>query len=101
MSEDTLTRVGLTQAVLNRMGISRKLASSLVDQVFEELAAALARGDSVRIRNFGRFDLHHKGERIGRNPNTQVEAIIKPRRVVSFRSANRLKQRMNPSLQEQ
>ncbi len=99
MSKETLTRAGLAQAVYEDLGVSRQFAASLVDQIFEEIASALAEGEVVKIRNFGRFMLHEKRKRIGRNPKTQVEALIKARRVVSFRSSSTLKQRMNPSLQ--
>lgn len=95
MRKGTLTRAGLAREIFEQLGVSQQLASTLVDRVFEEIAERLADGEVVRIRNFGRFILHRKGMRLGRNPNTQVEAVIKPRRVVSFRSSNNLKRRVN------
>ncbi len=100
MPKDTLTRAGLANEIFERLGVSQQFAAELVDQVLEEVAKCLEKGEVVRIRNFGRFILHDKEPRIGRNPNTQVEAEIKARRVVSFRSSNRLKQRMNAGPQD-
>ena len=36
---------------------------------------------------FGTFTVRKKGQRIGRNPKTGVEVIIKPRRVLAFRAS--------------
>lgn len=51
----------------------------------EEIASALVRGESVKLRSFGLFSVRSKRERIGRNPRTGVEAPIKPRRVLTFK----------------
>lgn len=42
----------------------------LVTVIFEQIAAALARGDRVELRRFGAFAVKHRGARIGRNPRT-------------------------------
>jgi len=45
----------------------------------------LARGESIEIRGFGKFIVREKNQRIGRNPRNGQEAVIKERRVVTFR----------------
>ena len=42
----------------------------VVAAVFEEISAALARGDRVELRGFGSFSLKKRSARIGRNPRT-------------------------------
>lgn len=49
-----------------------------------EICEALARGEPVQLRDFGSFNVRAKRGRIGRNPKTGVEALITPRRVLSF-----------------
>ncbi len=51
----------------------------------DEVAEALVRGDSVKLRSFGLFSVRAKRERVGRNPRTGVEVPIKPRRVLTFK----------------
>ena len=44
-----------------------------------------------KLAGFGTFSLRDKNERIGRNPKTGEEVPISPRRVLSFRASNVLK----------
>ena len=41
-----------------------------VSTVFEQVAAALARGERVELRGFGSFSVRHRVARVGRNPAT-------------------------------
>ena len=52
---------------------------------------ALGRGESVKLSGFGNFDLRDKSERPGRNPKTGEEIPITARRVVTFKSGQKLK----------
>ena len=54
----------------------------------------LARGQNVKISGFGSFILRDKRERVGRNPKTGVEVPITPRRVMTFRASQKLKDRI-------
>ena len=61
---------------------------------FEEIRAALENGRQVKLSGFGNFDLREKNERPGRNPKTGEEIPISARRVVTFRSGQKLKARV-------
>lgn len=95
MSVETTTRMDLTEAIIREIGLSRAEASRMVESVLEEIAAALERGESVKLSSFGSFHVREKGERIGRNPKTGQEVPIEPRRVLSFRASSVLKERIN------
>jgi integration host factor subunit alpha len=58
------------------------------------MSEALSEGENVKISGFGTFLLRDKGERIGRNPKTGVEVPITPRRVMTFRASQMLKDRI-------
>ena len=53
----------------------------IVGTVFEEISAALARGDRVELRGFGAFSVRARDERVGRNPRTGDEVSV-PNKVV-------------------
>ena len=53
----------------------------IVARVFEEISAALARGDRVELRGFGAFSVRARGERVGRNQRTGDEVAV-PNKVV-------------------
>lgn len=95
MSEaGTLTRADLSEALHRQVGLSRADSSRLVEQVLDLLCDALAKGDNVKISGFGTFVLRDKGERIGRNPKTGVEVPIAPRRVLTFRASQMMRERI-------
>ncbi len=56
----------------------------------------MAEGTTLKITNFGSFSVRHKGTRMGRNPKKGEEAPISARRVVVFRTAQKLKHRAFP-----
>jgi integration host factor subunit alpha len=98
MAHETLTRAQLAEAVYQEVGLSRNESAALVETVLDEMAAALARGETVKISSFGSFGLRQKGERVGRNPKTGEEVPILPRRVLVFRASHVLKDRINRTL---
>jgi len=95
MSEaGTLTRADLSEALHRQVGLSRADSAQLVEQMLDMLGDALERGENVKISGFGTFVLRDKGERIGRNPKTGVEVPIAPRRVLTFRASQMMRDRI-------
>ncbi len=67
----------------------------IVSTLFEEITAALARGDRVELRGFGAFSVKRRDARMGRNPRTGA-AVPVPEKVVPFFKAGKgLRERMN------
>lgn len=84
----TLTRAALREAVYSCCPtLSRAEARQILDATFEEIREALVRGESVKLRSFGSFNVRSKRERIGRNPKTGEEAPICPRKVLTFKAS--------------
>lgn len=94
MSDKTLTRMELSEAVYNEVGLSRNESAQLVDSVLNHMSDALVAGEQVKISSFGTFSVRDKAERVGRNPKTGEEAPIPPRRVLSFRPSHLMKERV-------
>ncbi|WP_018991708.1 integration host factor subunit alpha [Aromatoleum toluclasticum] len=87
----TLTKADLTQRIADAIGLNKREASEMVEAFFEEIAAALAGGEDVKLSGFGSFQLRQKGARPGRNPKTGETAVVRARRVVVFHRSNKLK----------
>ena len=98
MAQATLTRADLTDAIYRSLGVSRQESAMFVERIVEEICAALERGEQVKISSFGTFTIRDKKMRMGRNPKTGEEVPITPRRVVSFRASNVLKDDINANL---
>ncbi len=98
MASRTLTRADLAEAVYQEVGLSRNESADLVEAILSEISGTLVGGTNVKISSFGSFLVRNKGRRIGRNPKTGEEVSIEPRRVLSFRASQVLKDRINSSL---
>ena len=94
MTNTTLTRMDLSEAVFREVGLSRNESAQLVETVLEEMSDALVRGEQVKISSFGTFSVRDKSARIGRNPKTGEEVPINPRRVLTFRPSHLMKDRV-------
>ncbi|MFT7058943.1 MAG: integration host factor subunit alpha [Pseudorhodobacter sp.] len=94
MSEKTLTRMDLSEAVFREVGLSRNESAQLVESVLLHVSDALAEGETVKISSFGTFSIRDKTARVGRNPKTGDEVPISPRRVLTFRPSHLMKDRV-------
>jgi integration host factor subunit alpha len=83
----TLTRADLSDIVHRKLGLSRAESAGMVERMLFHMCHSLADGHNVKISGFGSFILRDKGERVGRNPKTGVEVPIAPRRVMTFRAS--------------
>jgi integration host factor subunit alpha len=90
----TLTRADLSDVVHRKLGLSRAESAGVVERVLYHMCHALSDGQNVKISGFGSFVLRDKGERVGRNPKTGVEVPIAPRRVMTFRASQIMRERI-------
>ncbi len=67
----------------------------IVSTVFDEITAALARGDRVELRGFGAFSVKKRRARIGRNPRTGQSVHVAEKYVPFFKTGKQLRERLN------
>lgn len=89
-----LTKAEMVERLFNELGLNKREAKELVEQFFEEISDALVQGHPVKLSGFGNFDLRDKKQRPGRNPKTGEDIPVSARRVVTFKSGQKLKQRV-------
>ncbi len=94
MAGKTITRADLSEAVYQKVGLSRTGSAALVESVLSEICDCLAKGETVKLSSFGSFLVRDKGQRVGRNPKTGVEVPIAPRRVLTFRASQTMRERI-------
>jgi integration host factor subunit alpha len=81
----------LSEAVYQKVGLSRTESAELVEMVLDTISDQVVRGNIVKLSSFGSFVVRKKNERVGRNPKTGEEVPITPRRVMVFKPSNVLK----------
>ena len=67
----------------------------IVNTIFDEISAALARGDRVELRGFGAFSVKNRPARVGRNPRTGAPVNVDEKFVPFFKTGKELRERLN------
>jgi integration host factor subunit beta len=70
-------------------------AEKIVDAIFDEIIASLARGKRVELRGFGTFSIKVHKARTGRNPRTGAPVPVPKRAHPHFKTAKEMKERLN------
>ena len=91
----TITRADVAETIYEEIGLSRKDSTDILDMIVDEIVKELSNGNDVKLSSFGTFSLRQKKERSGRNPKTGVEAIISPRKVISFKPSQTMRKTIN------
>ena len=92
-----MTKSDIVAAVAAATEQGKKGAEQAVDAVLTSISQALAKGDKVDLRGFGRFQVNQKKERQGRNPKTGETITIGAKRVAVFKSSKELSEHVNQS----
>jgi integration host factor subunit beta len=67
----------------------------IVATIFDEIAAALSRGDRVELRGFGSFSVRQLGARRGRNPLTGASVNVAEKHYATFKTGQPMHRRLN------
>jgi integration host factor subunit beta len=70
----------------------------IVTAIFDEIAAALARGDRVELRGFGAFSVTRREARLGRNPRTGDSVHVEEKHIPFFKTGKQLRERLNEGM---
>jgi len=86
-----MTKADLVDAIFEKVGLSKKEAQDIIEILFDTMKQTFAEGESIKISGFGTFNVRKKMARRGRNPKTGEDLEITPRRVITFKASNQLK----------
>ena len=88
----TLPKSDIVEDLNNEIGLNKREAKELVDSLFNNIKNKLENGEEVKLSGFGNFQLKNKSPRPGRNPRTGEDVEITARKVVTFKSGQKLKE---------
>ena len=86
-----MNKAEITDAVADKLGMTKRDVSSVIEEFHDEIKRALARGDRVSISGFGVFEPVARKARLGRNPRTGETVKIKATKLPKFRAGAELK----------
>ena len=92
----TLTKRELVVTISNETGLVQHQVFDVVQKTLDHLTDALAKGDTIELRNFGVFEVRLTKARVGRNPNKPGSSfVIPPRATVKFKSGKIMRQKVS------
>jgi integration host factor subunit alpha len=90
-----MTKANLIDAIYEKVGLSKKESTQIVELIFELMRKSLETNQKVKISGFGNFNIRGKNIRRGRNPQTGNEIKISARSVLTFKASPVLKKVLN------
>ncbi len=90
-----MTKANLIDAIYEKVGLSKKESTQIVELIFELMRKSLETNQKVKISGFGNFNIREKNIRRGRNPQTGNEIKISARSVLTFKASPVLKKVLN------
>lgn len=90
-----MTKRDLNENVRSTSNLQRKEAEEIVESILDIIKNTLASGEEVKITGFGKFIVHQKHDRTGRNPQTGEPLTITARKILTFKPSTILKQEIN------
>lgn len=85
----------ITKIAESNPHLSQRDVEQVVSTVFEEISAALTRGDRVELRGFGAFSVKKREARMARNPRTGEEVAVPEKNAPFFKAGKELRDRLN------
>ena len=90
-----MTKSELVDRVAEKHDLPRRTAEEIVNVIFNTMRDALEDGGRVEVRDFGSFKVKDYEDYIGRNPRTNEEIVVKPKRGIAFKVSKILRSRVN------
>ena len=91
----TCTKSTLIEKISETFNQNPSESKEVIESLIEIIKSTLASGEDIMISGFGKFQVIEKSPRKGRNPATGDSMILDKRRVVTFKCAGKLKNRIN------
>ena len=89
------TKSDLIELLSAHARLPRPTAEQVIDIVFDQMIAAMKRGERIEIRGFGSFEVRDYKAYQGRNPRTGDAVQVPPKKLPFFKVGKELRERVN------
>jgi DNA-binding protein HU-beta len=94
----SMQKTEFIRAVADRTGKSQKETKEIIDAALDIVTEALADGKKVTLTGFGTFEVRHRQQREGVNPQTKQKITIPETKTPGFSASSTLKERVKDSV---
>ena len=81
-----MTKKEIVKAIAEKYDQSQVLVKDIVQETFNLIIETLATDGRIELRNFGVFEVKLRKARRARNPKTDEEVLVGPKKVVTFQA---------------
>jgi nucleoid DNA-binding protein len=90
-----LTKRDLVMKIAKETNLIQEQVFSVIQKTLDHITDALAKGQSIELRNFGTFEVRLTRPKPGRNPNRpEIQVTIPSRAVVKFTAGKVMRERV-------
>jgi DNA-binding protein HU-beta/integration host factor subunit alpha len=94
-----MTKRELVMRIAKETGLIQTDVKGVIQKTLDYVVEALAKKDTVELRNFGVFQVKHRKARIGRNPNKPQETVSIPaKNIAIFKAGKKMKELVEKSV---
>lgn len=86
----SMNKTDLINAVAGKQGNKKYIVKNVIDDIFDEIQAALIRGEKVTIRGFGTFEVKEFKAHPAVHPETKERIMVPSFQNVVFRPGDEL-----------
>ncbi len=90
-----LTKADIIAAIQTENGYTLKKSTDIVETLLKIIKSTVESGEDLMVSGFGKFCVKDKRERRGRNPAIGDDLMLPARRVVTFKCAGNLRDKIN------
>ena len=92
---NNLTKKDIVKSIYMQIGFPKRVIEEIINDLIDLIIVGIKEDKKLKIQNFGTFTLRQKKRRIGRNPKTKEERVVKERKVVLFKPSKEFKKFVN------
>ena len=90
-----MTKKDIVAQIAQESGIRQTAVKEVVQRMLDIVLDAVARGETVELRNFGVFKKRLRKKRLGRNPKTGDSVFVPERYIALFKPGLLMKKKVN------
>ncbi|MCD6394252.1 MAG: integration host factor subunit beta [Planctomycetes bacterium] len=89
-----MTKKQIVRQIATELNIDQTLAKKVVQRCLDTIIDVLAKEGRIELRNFGVFEVKRRAARKARNPRTNEEVWVPPKKVVRFQAGKNVAKRL-------
>lgn len=90
-----MTKTDLIKIIAEEENLETKVVEKIINKAAAVIIQKVAEGETVEIKNFGKFLAKDRAERSGINPRTGQPIIIEAHKVPYFKAGKKFKDAVN------